>query len=142
MTRGSTNEGDPKVKNSGVSAGGFLQLAPTRKGQLPSQKKETFPSALPRNLLPLLGRGLTISSSHGSHSLEHQSGGLHRKVKPSVSAAASGRVIDPTEPVPTQLPHTQTHTPEQEGESTTMDMLLGVDTDTGTPPGMSSHCET
>lgn len=141
MTRGSTNEANPKVKNSGVSAGGFLQLAPTRKGQLPSQKKENFPSALPRNLLPLLGRGLTISSSHGSHSLEHQSGGLHRKVKSSVSTAASGRGIDSTDPVPTQWPHPQTPTPEQERESTTMDMLLGVGTDAGTPPGMSSHCE-
>lgn len=76
--------------------------------------------------------------------MEHQSRGLFRRVKPLTSAAVSGQGSDPTEPLPTdkqsQLPHTQTHTSEPEGESTTVGTLLGMDTDTGTPPpGTSSR---
>lgn len=75
--------------------------------------------------------------------MEHQSKGLLRRVKPLTSAAVSGQGSDPTEPLPTdtqsQLPNTETHTVEPEGEITTVGTLLGMDTDTGTPPsGMSS----
>lgn len=132
------------MKSSSASAGGLLQSVLTQKGRLVSPKGEILPSALPQNLLPLLGRGLSVSSLPGSRSLEHQSGGLLRRVKPLASAAVSGRGSDPTEPLPTdthsQLSHTQTHTPEPEGEITTVDTLLGMDTETETPPsGMSSH---
>lgn len=140
----STKEGSPQVKSSSPSAGGLLYSALIQKGQFVSQKGESLPSALPQNLLPLLGRGLSVSSLPGSHSLEHQSRGLLRRVKPPAPAAVSGRGSDPAEPLPTdgqsQLPHTQTHTPAQEGEITTVGMLLGMDTETGTPPsGMRGH---
>uniref|UniRef100_A0A3B4X4R3 Seizure related 6 homolog like n=1 Tax=Seriola lalandi dorsalis TaxID=1841481 RepID=A0A3B4X4R3_SERLL len=134
-TPGSTKGNSPKGKSSSVVAGGLLQSVLAQKERLVSQRGEILPSALPQNLLPLLGRGLSIGSLPGSHSLEHQSGGLLRRVKPPASAAVSGRGSDPTEPPPTdthsQLPHTQTHTPEQEAEVTTV--MLDGDTDTGTP---------
>uniref|UniRef100_A0A673AA38 Seizure related 6 homolog (mouse)-like n=1 Tax=Sphaeramia orbicularis TaxID=375764 RepID=A0A673AA38_9TELE len=136
LTPGSTNEGDTKGKSSTAVAGGLLQSMLAQKGRLVSQKRDILPSALPQNLLPLLGRGLSISSLPGSHSLEHQSGGLLRRVKPPASAAVSGRGTDPTEPLPTdthsQLPHAQTETPEQEDEITTVGTMPEMDTDTDT----------
>lgn len=145
MTPAGTKESIPRGRSSSVLAGGLLQSVLTQKGRLVSQKGELLPSALPQNLLPLLGRGLSVGSLPGSHSLEHQSGGLLRRVKAPASAAASGgRGSDPTEPLPTdthsRLPHTQTHTPEQEAELTTVGQMLDVDTEAGTPPsGMSNH---
>lgn len=137
-TAGSTKESGPKGKSSGALAGGLLQSVLTQKGRLVPQKGEILPSALPQNLLPLLGRGLSVSSLPGSHSLEHQSGGLLRRVKPPASAAASGRGSDPTEPLPTEtqseLPESQTQSPEPEAETTTAGSMLDVDTETGTPP--------
>lgn len=143
MTPGSIKEDSPKVKSSSASAGGSLPSVLTQKRRLVSQKGEILPSALPQNLLPPLGRGLSVSPLPGSHSTEHQSRGLLRGVKPLTSAAVSGQGSDPTEPLPTgaqsQLPNTQTHTLEPEGEITTVGTLLGMDTDTGIPPsGMSS----
>ncbi|XP_056260060.1 seizure 6-like protein isoform X2 [Seriola aureovittata] len=141
-TPGSTKGNSPKGKSSSVVAGGLLQSVLAQKERLVSQRGEILPSALPQNLLPLLGRGLSIGSLPGSHSLEHQSGGLLRRVKPPASAAVSGRGSDPTEPPPTdthsQLPHTQTHTPEQEAEVTTV--MLDGDTDTGTPSSAVQSC--
>lgn len=137
---GSTKESSPKGKSSSAVAEGFLQ-----KGQHSTQKGVILPSALPQNLLPLLGRGLSISSLPGSHSLEQQSGGLPRRVKPPASAAVSGRGSDPTEIPPmdthAETPHTQTHTPEQEAEITTVGTMQDVDTETGAPAAgrMSKH---
>lgn len=144
VTSGSTKDGGPKGKtsSSNSAAGGLLQSVLAQKG------REILPSALPQSLLPLLGRGLSISSLPGSHSLEHQSGGLLRRVKPPASAAASGRGSDPTEPPPpptdahSQLPHTQTHTPveeeEEEAKITTVATMPDEDAETGTPsPGMN-----
>eukprot|EP00064_Thunnus_orientalis_P022433 superscaffoldBa00007539_g22629 len=144
VTPGGTKEGNPKGRSSSAVAGGLLQSVLAQKGRLVSQKGDILPSALPQNLLPLLGRGLSVSSLPGSHSLEHQSGGLLRRVKPPASAAVSGRGSDPTEPPPTdthsQMPHTQTHTPEQEAESTTVGAMQDVDTETGTPSSAVSSC--
>ncbi|XP_033503568.2 seizure 6-like protein isoform X1 [Epinephelus lanceolatus] len=146
-TPGSTKESSPKAKSS--LAGGLLQSVLTQKGRLVSQKGEILPSALPQNLLPLLGRGLSVGSLPGSHSLEHQSGGLLRRVKPPPSAAVSGRGSGPTEPLPTdthsQLPRTQTHThaPEQEEITTVGTMLEGdtdTETETETPSSALSNC--
>lgn len=144
VTPGSTKESSPRGNISSAMAGGLLQSVLTQKGRLLSQKGEILPSSLPQNLLPLLGRGLSVSSLPGSHSLEHQSGGSPRRVKPPASAAVSGRGSDPTEPLPTdthsQLPHTQTRPPEQEAEITTAGTMLDVDTETGTPStGRRSH---
>ncbi|XP_036972105.1 seizure 6-like protein isoform X1 [Acanthopagrus latus] len=145
VTPGSTKESSPKGKSASVLAGGLLQSVLTQKGRLVSQKGETLPSALPQNLLPLLGRGLSVSSLSGSHSLEHQSGGLLRRVKPPASAAVSGRGSDPTETLPTdthsQQPHTQTHTPpDEEAEITTVGTMLDVDAETEAPPSALSSC--
>ncbi|XP_069557154.1 seizure 6-like protein isoform X5 [Brachyistius frenatus] len=144
---GSSNEG-PRGRSS--SAGGF----PDQKGQLVSQKRgETLPSALPHNLLPLLGRGLSVSSLPGSHSPEHQSGGLPRRVKPppaSSPAASSGPGSRPTGPPPpppppanthSEPPLTQTHTPEQEeAEGTTVGPEMDEDADTEIPSSAASSC--
>ncbi|KAM8743974.1 seizure 6-like protein isoform 4-T4 [Acanthopagrus schlegelii] len=145
VTPGSTKESSPKGKSASVLAGGLLQSVLAQKGRLVSQKGETLPSALPQNLLPLLGRGLSVSSLSGSHSLEHQSGGLLRRVKPPASAAVSGRGSDPTETLPTdthsQQPHTQTHTPpDEEAEITTVGTMLDVDAETEAPPSALSSC--
>uniref|UniRef100_UPI0037E88287 seizure 6-like protein n=1 Tax=Semicossyphus pulcher TaxID=241346 RepID=UPI0037E88287 len=144
VTPESTKENSPKAKTSGALAGGLLHSVLTQKGRLVPQKGDILPSALPQNLLPLLGRGLTVSSLPGSRSLEHQSGGLLRRVKPPASAAVSGRGSDPTEPPPTdthsQLPHTQTHEPEPEEEITTAGTMPDMDTETETPPSAVSSC--
>nr|XP_046231575.1 seizure 6-like protein isoform X3 [Scatophagus argus] len=142
VTPGSTKESSPKGRTSSGLAGGLLQSVLTQKGRLVSQKGDTLPSALPQNLLPLLGRGLSVSSVPGSHSLEHQSGGLLRRVKPPSSAAASGPGSHPTEPADThsQLPRTQTHTTEQEAEVTTVSTMLDVDSETETPAPVPSSC--
>uniref|UniRef100_A0AAQ5YNL2 Seizure related 6 homolog (mouse)-like n=1 Tax=Amphiprion ocellaris TaxID=80972 RepID=A0AAQ5YNL2_AMPOC len=140
---GTTNEGSPKGRSSGTAtAGGLLQSVLAQKGRLVSQKGDIIPSALPQNLLPLLGRGLSISSLPGSQSLEHESGGLPRRVKPPASAAASGQGSHPTQPLPTdthsELLHTQT--PEQETEVTTVGSMLDVDTETEAPSSAASSC--
>ncbi|XP_034997532.1 seizure 6-like protein isoform X1 [Hippoglossus stenolepis] len=149
VTPRSTKESSPKAKSSSAVAGGFLHSVLAQNGRLVSQKGEILPSALPKNLLPLLGRGLSISSLPGSHSLEHQSGGLLRRVKPPPSAAVSGQGSDPTRPAPTDthspLPHTQTHTPDEEAEITTVATTVGedtedVDTDTGTLSSAVQSC--
>lgn len=109
-----------------------------------------LPSALPQNLLPLLARGLSVSSLPGSRSLGHQSGGLLKRVKAQPAAvaslAASDTGGDPAEPQPTGThsgaPDTHTHTAEQQQEEnveadeelTTVDTVLGTDTETGSPP--------
>ncbi|XP_074546167.1 seizure 6-like protein isoform X2 [Halichoeres trimaculatus] len=144
VTAGSTKENSPKAKTSGALAGGLLHSVLTQKGRLVSQKRDILPSALPQNLLPLLGRGLSVSSLPGSRSLEHESGGLLKRVKPPASAAASGQGSDPTEPPPTEshslLPHTLTHMPEPEAEITTVGLMSDMDTETGTPSPASSGC--
>ncbi|KAG7234066.1 hypothetical protein INR49_005951 [Caranx melampygus] len=143
-TPGSTKEDSPAGKSSGAVARGLLQSVLAHKGPPASQRGEILPSVLPQNLLPLLGRGLSIGSLPGSHSVEHQSGGLLRRVKPPASAAVSGRGSDPTEPpLPadthsSQLPGTHTHTPEQEAEITTV--MLDEDAETGTPSAAVQSC--
>lgn len=160
VTPASTKEPGPAVQSSGGLAGGLPQSAPTPKGRPAALKGDhrVLPSALPQNLLPLLGRGLSVSSLPGSRSLGHQSGGLLRRVKAQPAAAAFGTGSDPAEPRPTdtysRAADARTHTAEQqqqeeeeddeeeEGEEqlTTMDTVLGTDTETGTPPPALSSC--
>lgn len=122
----STKQGSPKEKNSSAVTGGLQQSVLAQKGQLVSQKGGILPSALPQNLLPLLGRGLSIN-----HTPEHQSRGLPRRVKSPASTAASGQGSSPTQPIPTdahsRMPHTERHTPEQEAEITTVSMRPDLD---------------
>lgn len=155
VTLASTKEPRPGVQSAGGSAGGLPQSAPTPKGRLAAQKGDhrILPSALPQNLLPLLGRGLSVSSLPGSRSLGHQSEGLLKRVKAQPAAVASVAVSDPSgdpaEPQPTGThsgaPDAHTHTAEQQQnedeeadeELTTVDMALGTDTgttETGSPP--------
>uniref|UniRef100_A0A7N6AKH1 Seizure related 6 homolog (mouse)-like n=1 Tax=Anabas testudineus TaxID=64144 RepID=A0A7N6AKH1_ANATE len=128
MTPGSTKESSLNSKSSSSAAGGLLHSVLAQKGRLTSQKGAIVPSALPQNLLPLLGRGLSISSLPGSHSPEHQNGGLLSRVKPPASAAVSGRGSGPTEPPASDthslLPHTQTHSLEQDTEIPTQATIL------------------
>ncbi|XP_075962307.1 seizure 6-like protein [Anarhichas minor] len=139
VTPAGLTQESPKAKSSSSLTGGLLQsVLKTQKGRLVSQKGgDILPSALPQNLLPLLGRGLSVGSLPGGRSLEHQSGGLLRRMKP----PASGRGVGPTEPPPThthsQLALTHTHTPEQV-EVTTVGTML--DTDTETPSSALSSC--
>uniref|UniRef100_A0A7N6AY05 Seizure related 6 homolog (mouse)-like n=1 Tax=Anabas testudineus TaxID=64144 RepID=A0A7N6AY05_ANATE len=130
MTPGSTKESSLNSKSSSSAAGGLLHSVLAQKGRLTSQKGAIVPSALPQNLLPLLGRGLSISSLPGSHSPEHQNGGLLSRVKPPASAAVSGRGSGPTEPPASDthslLPHTQTHSLEQDTEIPTQATICMV----------------
>lgn len=106
--------------------------------------------------MPLLGRGLSVSSLPGSRSLGHQSGGLLKRVKAQPAAVASvaapGTGGDPAVPRPTGThsgaPDAHTHTTEQQQkedeeadeELTTVDTVLGTDTETGSPPpGTAPH---
>ncbi|XP_072227605.1 seizure 6-like protein isoform X2 [Leuresthes tenuis] len=126
---GRTREGGTKGKSSSLAAGGLLHSVLAQKGRLVSQKGGILPSALPQNLLPLLGRGLSVSSFPGSHSLEHQSGGLLKWVKPPPSAAESGQGSHPSRPPPTdsEPPHTQTHSGEPEAELATEGPMLATE---------------
>ncbi|XP_026153281.1 seizure 6-like protein isoform X2 [Mastacembelus armatus] len=137
VTPGGTKENSLRGRSSSAVARGVLQSVLAQKGRHVSQKGEILPSAMPQNLLPLLGRRLSVSSLPGSHSLSR---GLLSRVKPPAHAAVSGRGSDPSEPPPTdthsQLPHTQTHTPEQEAEIITV--ATGLDVDTETPSAVSS----
>uniref|UniRef100_A0A7N6A6N0 Seizure related 6 homolog (mouse)-like n=1 Tax=Anabas testudineus TaxID=64144 RepID=A0A7N6A6N0_ANATE len=142
MTPGSTKESSLNSKSSSSAAGGLLHSVLAQKGRLTSQKGAIVPSALPQNLLPLLGRGLSISSLPGSHSPEHQNGGLLSRVKPPASAAVSGRGSGPTEPPASDthslLPHTQTHSLEQDTEIPTQATMLDMGTET--PSSAVSSC--
>nr|XP_054592875.1 uncharacterized protein LOC129159248 [Nothobranchius furzeri] len=133
----STREGSTKGKSPDVTAGGLLHSVLAQKARLVSKKGELVPSALPQNLLPLLGRGLSVSSLSGRPSLEHQSGGLLTRVKSPESASESGQGSLPSQPTPTdthtQLPHTQTNTLEPEAKSTTVGTILDVDSSNETP---------
>lgn len=150
----STTEPGPGVQSSGGSAGGLPQSTPTPKGLAADQKgdQRILPSALPQNLLPLLGRGLSVSSLPGSRSLGQQNGRLLKRAKAQPAAVASGKGGDPAEPQPTGTysgaPDAHTHTAEQQQkedeeaneELTTVDTVLGTDTETGSPPpGTTPH---
>ncbi|XP_047227994.1 seizure 6-like protein isoform X4 [Girardinichthys multiradiatus] len=146
VTTGSTREDSTKGKTSSLAAGGLLHSVLAQKGRLVSKKGEIIPSALPQNLLPLLGRGLSVNSFHGSNTQEHQSEGLPTKVKSPTSAAASGEGSRPSQPpsidTHSQLLHTWTNTPEPEAKITTMGTTLDMDTDTDTetPLSAASNC--
>ncbi|XP_058473535.1 seizure 6-like protein isoform X2 [Solea solea] len=144
VTPGNTKESSTKGKSSSAAAGDLLHSVLTQKGRLVSQRGELLPSALPQNLLPLLGRGLSISSLPGSHSLEHQGGGLLRKIKAQASAAVSGRGNEPTAPPPKDThsspPHTQTHKTKHEAEVTTVSAMLEADTDAGPSSSVAQSC--
>ncbi|TWW66193.1 Seizure 6-like protein [Takifugu flavidus] len=144
LAQASTKESSPKDKSSSTSPGGLLQSTGSQKGRVLTQKRGNGHSVLPQNLLPLLARGLTVSNVPESQSPEQQSGGLQRRVKPPASAAVSVQGSDPTEPLPmdthSQLPHTQTHMLEQEGESTAASALPGTDTETETMASAVSSC--
>lgn len=134
---GSTKEGSTNGQSASVAAGSLLPSVPAQKGRLWSRKGEIMPSALPQNLLPLLGRGLSISSLSESQPLEHQSKRFPTRIKSPESAVASDR---PSHPPSTdsasEAPLTQTHMPEAEAEVTTVSTMLDVDTDTELPsPG-------
>ncbi|XP_042079446.1 seizure 6-like protein isoform X4 [Haplochromis burtoni] len=135
----STKQGSPKEKNSSAVTGGLQQSVLAQKGQLVSQKGGILPSALPQNLLPLLGRGLSIN-----HTPEHQSRGLPRRVKSPASTAASGQGSSPTQPLPTdahsRMPHTEMHTPEQEAEITTVSMRPDLDAEIESTSAAASSC--
>ncbi|XP_026028614.1 seizure 6-like protein isoform X5 [Astatotilapia calliptera] len=135
----STKQGSPKEKNSSAVTGGLQQSVLAQKGQLVSQKGGILPSALPQNLLPLLGRGLSIN-----HTPEHQSRGLPRRVKSPASTAASGQGSSPTQPIPTdahsRMPHTERHTPEQEAEITTVSMRPDLDAEIESTSAAASSC--
>lgn len=138
VTPGSTEESSLNSRSSSSAAGGLIYSVLAQKGRL-----KTAPSALPQNLLPLLGRGLSISSLPRSRSLEHQNGGLLSRVKPPASAAVSGRGSGPSEPpvadTHSQLPHEQTHSPEQDTESPTEATMLDVDTETPSSGMRDTH---
>lgn len=152
VTLASTKEPGPGVHSSGGSAGGLPQSSPTPEGRPAAQTGDhrTLPSALPQSLLPLLGRGLSVSSLPGSRSLGHQSGRLLKRVKAQPPAVASKAAPDaggdPAEPLPTGThsgaADTHTHTAERpreedeeaDQELTTVDPVLGTDTETGSPP--------
>ncbi|XP_063333895.1 seizure 6-like protein isoform X3 [Pelmatolapia mariae] len=135
----STKQGSPKEKNSSAVTGGLQQSVLAQKGQLVSQKGGILPSALPQNLLPLLGRGLSIN-----HTPEHQSRGLPSRVKSPASTAASGQGSSPTQPLPTdahsRMPHTERHTPEQEAEITTVSMMPDLDAEIESTSAAASSC--
>ncbi|XP_043951752.1 seizure 6-like protein isoform X4 [Gambusia affinis] len=139
LTTAGTREDGSKGKTSSVAAGGFLHSVLAQRGRHVSKKGEVIPSALPQNLLPLLGRGLSVSAFPGSNPQEHQSEGLPTRAKSPASAAASGQRSRPSRPPSTdthsQLPHTRTHTPEPEVEITTV-----PDVDTEMPLSAASSC--
>ncbi|XP_039471226.1 seizure 6-like protein isoform X4 [Oreochromis aureus] len=135
----STKQGSPKEKNSSAVTGGLQQSVLAPKGQLVSQKGGILPSALPQNLLPLLGRGLSIN-----HTLEHQRRGLPKRVKSPASTAASGQGSSTSQPLPTdahsRMPHTERHTPEQEAEITTVSMMPDLDAEIESTSAAASSC--
>ncbi|XP_005449521.1 seizure 6-like protein isoform X3 [Oreochromis niloticus] len=135
----STKQGSPKEKHSSAVTGGLQQSVLAQKGQLVSQKGGILPSALPQNLLPLLGRGLSIN-----HTPEHQSRGLPKRVKSPASTAASGQGSSTSQPLPTdahsRMPHTERHTPEQEAEITTVSMMPDLDAEIESTSAAASSC--
>ncbi|XP_015256444.1 PREDICTED: seizure 6-like protein [Cyprinodon variegatus] len=141
VTTADTREGSMKGKASSIAVGGLLHSVLAHKGRLMSKKGDIVPSALPQNLLPLLGRGLSVSSFHGSNPKEHQSGDLPTRVKPPESAVTLEQDRDPSQPPSTdshsQLPETWTNPPEPDAEITTVGTRLDVDTETPSPAASS-----
>lgn len=129
VTPGSTEESGSKARSSGLPP--------------------SAPSPLPQNLLPLLGRGLSVSSLPGSRSPEQQqSEGSPRRDKAPASAAESSQGGRPSRPPPADTrarpaDNTQTHSPpEPEPEVTTVGPVLDVDAETETPPsGITLTCD-
>lgn len=126
LAPGSTNQG----RSSTTVTGGLL----AQKTRHVSQKGDVVPTALPHNLLPLLGRGLSISSLSGGRSLGRQSGGLLQRVKPPTSAAASEQGSAPTEPLPkdTHSPRLHAFIDSPKLEITTVGSVQDVDAVTDT----------
>ncbi|XP_037548051.1 seizure 6-like protein [Nematolebias whitei] len=144
VPQSNTRDGSTKGSSASVSAGGLLHSVLAQKGRLVSRKVETLPLALPQNLLPLLGRGLSVSSLYESHALEHQSKKILTRVKFLELAKGSSQGSQPSQPPstdsPSELPHTRAHTPEPEAEITTASTVLDVDTDTEIPSPAASSC--
>lgn len=130
VTTGGTREGSTKGKTSSLAAGGLLHTVLGQKGRLVSKKGEIMPSALPQNLLPLLGRGLSFNSFHGSNPQEHKSEGLKSPASAAALAQGSRPSQPPTTDTHSRLPHTQTNTPEPKAEITTLGTTLDLDTET------------
>ncbi|KAK5900327.1 hypothetical protein CgunFtcFv8_025292 [Champsocephalus gunnari] len=67
VTLGSTKDSPPESRTS--LTGAFPQSVLTQKARLLSQRGDVLPSALPKNLLPLLGRGLSAGPLPGAPEL-------------------------------------------------------------------------
>lgn len=119
---GGAEEDSSRGRSSSAAAASSHSVLP-QKRRLAPQKGDVSPSALPQNLLPLLGRGLTVSSLHGSHAPELQK----KEVKPPESAAAPGQGGRPTPPTDSQPPRTQTPPLELEADSTMAGSVLDGD---------------
>ncbi|XP_033968783.1 seizure 6-like protein isoform X1 [Trematomus bernacchii] len=106
VTLGSTKDSPPKSRTS--LTGGFLQSILTQKARLLSQRGDVLPSALPQNLLPLLGRGLSAGPLPGAQEL------LRRGKPPSAAdpGPGSAATTEATHTHSATLPNTHTHTPE------------------------------
>uniref|UniRef100_A0A3P9ITM7 Seizure related 6 homolog (mouse)-like n=1 Tax=Oryzias latipes TaxID=8090 RepID=A0A3P9ITM7_ORYLA len=111
-------------RSASPAAGSSRSVLP-QKRRLAPQKGDVAPSALPQNLLPLLGRGLTVSSLQGGPTPELQK----NEVKPPESAAApgQGRRLTPPTDANFQPPRTQTPPLELEADSTMESSMLDGD---------------
>ncbi|XP_077944756.1 seizure 6-like protein [Gasterosteus aculeatus] len=119
--------GTPTARSPGSLAGGPLPSILTQKGRPVPQGGEVLPSVLPQHLLPLLGRGLSVTTPLGGRSPERRGEGL-----PGVGGTAvPGGGDAPTEPPPAQT-HPQ---PDQEDADD-----IEETEDTETPSSDLSSC--
>ncbi|XP_010876505.2 seizure 6-like protein isoform X1 [Esox lucius] len=120
-----------------VAAGDLLESVLAQKNRLLSQTGVmVLPSALPQDLLPLLGRGMSAGGLPGSLPLDQQ--GLLKRIRPSASQIHD---IEPPQPENKPLStsselgtHTSTHTmPAKQDEVPTGAVGTDLDTDTHSP---------
>ncbi|XP_062340809.1 seizure 6-like protein [Osmerus eperlanus] len=146
-TEGDGDDGGPPGRGADRAAGGLL----AQKDRLLSQTAGgALPSSLPQDMLPLLGRGLTVGSLPGGRSLEEQGGGLLKKFRaPAPVQASDAPLLLPTytlSPTPNQPePQSGTYTLQASDEvtavaKTTVDPDIEGDLETETLSPAVSGC--
>ena len=121
---GDRDDGGPPGRGAGRAPGGLLESVLAQKDRLLSQAGGggALPSSLPQDMLPLLGRGLTIGFLSRGRSLDEQGGGLLTKFRPPAPVQASDAplllptyTLSPTPEQPEPRPGTYTLQASDEG---------------------------
>ncbi|XP_036384771.1 seizure 6-like protein isoform X1 [Megalops cyprinoides] len=122
---------------------GILESVLAQKDHLLSQKGAVFPTALPADLLPILGKGLGAGVLSPEQEIRKRLRPLHSSGALPTSAPPTGSPTNPESPsltVPSKTDPPTTPPVLDDGLSLTPTLTTTVETDTDTPTPAASRC--